>query len=148
MGKFILMILGLNVVVFLLGVICSAVSVMTYLTAQARPVPAWTSAALAAEPVAQVAPSPTTPVEASPAPGSTPEPDSSVKSETNRIEYYRGIFDICIASGRNMNHSPDQVLKACREVVRRAMDHKWFETPSKGWKWPLPTSFSSFSQNG
>jgi hypothetical protein len=151
MPKFILMILGLNVVVFLLGLVCSAVGMMGYLTVQGQPAFSSVSAAFAAAPPAaatQATPVPTATVKASPTAHPTSEPDSDSKVEANRIEYYRGIFDICVASGKNTNHSTEQVLKACQEVVRRAMDQKWFETPSKGWKWPIPASFSSFSQNG
>lgn len=148
MGKPILMILGLNVVVFLIGVICSAVGMVSYMTIKAEPVLASAPAALAPLPAATVTPLATATVKPSPTPRPTTKPESNSKAETNEIEYYRGIFDICVASGRRTSHSPDQVLEACREVVRRAMDQNWFETPSKGWKWPLPAGFSSFNQNG
>jgi hypothetical protein len=148
MGKSILMILGLNIVVFLVGMICSAVGVVSYMTMKAQPVMASASAAMDPLPAATVTPLATATAKSSPTPrpGSTPE--SGSKAESNEIEYYRGIFDICVASGRRTGHSPDQILEACREVVRRAMGQNWFETPSKGWKWPLPASFSSFNQNG
>lgn len=54
MGKSILMILSLNVVIFLLGVICSAVSVVSYMTMKAQPVLASASAAMAPLPTATI----------------------------------------------------------------------------------------------
>jgi hypothetical protein len=140
MVKVVVMILGLNVVVFLLGVICSAVGVVSYVATQTGSVLASAPPALAFSAAATAMPSPT--------PRPTPNSESASESESDRSEYYRGIFDICVASGKRTSHSPDQVLEACREVVRRAVEQKWFETPSKGWKWPLPAQFSSFSQNG
>ena len=142
MRKFIPMILGLNVVVFLLGMICSVVGLASYNAAQAQPVLAPASAALAA------APEPTAIVKAPAGSLPTPKPEPSLNSGAGRSEYYRGIFDICIASGKRTSHPLDQVVQACQELVRRAMDENWFETPSKGWKWPFPASFSSFNQNG
>jgi hypothetical protein len=77
----------------------------------------------------------------------TPRDELALEIQESRIEYYRGIFDVCVFSGRNQA-APEEVFAACHEVVRRAVAQNWFETPSKAWEWPLPAMPSKLKQDG
>lgn len=49
-------------------------------------------------------------------------------------EYYRGVYDVCIAQ--------TQQTEACRDVTATFRQRGWFEKPSPGWAWPLPAAGS------
>src|SRR5262245_45030434 len=113
MGKVKTTTLVLNGFVFLLGLICSTILGL----AGYRIAGGWS--ALASSPA--FAP-PAAEAKAIPAPAveATPRDELALKEQESRIEYYRGIFDVCVFSGRN-EAAPERVFIACREVVRRAV---------------------------
>jgi hypothetical protein len=109
--------MALSSVVLLLGLICSAVGMVSYVAAQGPASPIlWTTTL-------------------------TPLPAGG--TEENQREYYRGMFDICVASGRNGLAPKEQILENCRNLVRLAIEQEWFETPSNEWLWPLPEEWSN-----
>jgi hypothetical protein len=140
MGKVNVTMLAFNGFIFLLGLICSTtLSLVGYAVAGSWPALAVSPAVapLAAE--AKAMPAPTGQAK--------PRDELALETQENRIEYYRGIFDVCVFSGRN-EAAPEKVFIACHEVVRRAVTQNWFEMPSREWKWPLPAMPSKLEQDG
>lgn len=137
MGKVNIMMLAFNSV-FLLGLICSTVmGVAGYVAADKWPI-------LAASPAVTVPVSAAEPGQAS---RPAPENEADLTTKQSRIEYYRGVFDICVFSGSGAG-SPEEVFMVCREVVRSAVEQNWFEIPSREWRWPLPAGPAEANQNG
>ena len=140
MGKVSTTMLAFNAFIFLLGLLCSAALGLASYAAWGN----WLNlpgssvvAPLGSE--AKAMPAPTEQV--------APRDELALETQESRIEYYRGIFDVCIFSGRN-EAAPERVFMACREVVRRAMAQNWFEMPSREWEWPLPAMSSKLEQDG
>jgi hypothetical protein len=140
MGKVSLTMLTFNGFIFLLGLICATtLSLAGYLIAEGK-------SALAASPA--VAPlAAEAKAMAAPTAQASPREELALETQESRIEYYRGIFDVCVFSGRN-EAAPEKVFIACNEIVRRAVAQNWFEMPSREWKWPLPAMPSEVEQEG
>lgn len=140
MGKVSLTMLAFNTFIFLLGLVCSAALGLASYAAWGN----WLDlpASLVVAPQA-------TEAKAIPAPPAQaiPRDELALETQESRIEYYRGIFDVCVFSGRN-EAVPEKVFIACHEVVRRAVAQNWFEMPSREWKWPLPAMPSEVEQEG
>jgi hypothetical protein len=45
-------------------------------------------------------------------------------------EYYRGLYDACVA----LTHQRSR----CLDQVTASKARGWYEQPSEGWRWPLP----------
>lgn len=56
---------------------------------------------------------------------------SSTNSPDPRAEYYRAMYDVCVAQ------MGDKEL--CLRSVAGYAEKGWYEEPSEGWDWPLPT---------
>jgi hypothetical protein len=140
MGKVSLTMLAFNGFIFLLGLICSAALGLASYTAWGGWLDLPTSSLVAPRAAeAKAMPAPTA--------QAIPRAELALETQESRIEYYRGIFDVCVFSGRN-EAAPEKVFIACREVVRRAVAQNWFETPSREWEWPLPAMPSTLEQDG
>jgi hypothetical protein len=48
-----------------------------------------------------------------------------------RAEYYRAVYDVCV-------YQTGQREK-CLEVIPGYIQKRWYEDPSPGWEWPLPS---------
>jgi len=44
-----------------------------------------------------------------------------------RAEYYRGVYDVCMAYVSELNY--------CVGMVKHGVENDWYESPSDGWKW-------------
>jgi hypothetical protein len=77
-------------------------------------------------------------------PTATPRPTVTIAEKESEVEYYRGIFDVCVHFGRRSDVPPEKIIEACRELVRRTMQQKWYEAPSENWQWPLPEEAAGF----
>ena len=57
---------------------------------------------------------------------------------SNEGEYYRGIYDLCLYLGKKYTeHSEATLAKSCFTFVGEVVKNEWYESPSKGWHWPL-----------
>lgn len=57
---------------------------------------------------------------------------SASNSPDPRAEYYRAMYDVCVAQ------MGDREL--CRRSVAGYVEKGWYEAPSEGWDWPLDTA--------
>ena len=72
-----------------------------------------------------------------------PTPTPAVSPAENKGDYYRGMYDLCLVFEKDSAAPKEQMFEKCRDLVRLAIDHQWFETPSQGWEWPLPIKLPS-----
>lgn len=56
----------------------------------------------------------------------------------NEREYYRGLFDTCVAVYAHESYnSPEESQALCLGVTAKALEGDWYGTESRGWRWPL-----------
>lgn len=56
---------------------------------------------------------------------------NSTNGPDPRAEYYRAMYDVCVAQTRQP--------ELCRRSVAGYAEKGWYEAPSEGWDWPLST---------
>lgn len=132
-----LTLIAVNIVMGLIGLACSAVSALGYAAVQQGP-ELWVLSNTATLTPTLAPATATLEPTSTPTPQATSTPVVTAAEKKSEVEYYRGIFDVCVHFGHQSDVAPEKIIQTCRELVRRTMKQDWFEAPSENWKWPLP----------